>query len=126
MSLPPPVPEIPVASLDRAMDYYVHTLGFTHDWGGAEGGIAGISNGGCRLFLTAPEFRQTHANPGPMLFWLNLNSKVAVDDLHSQWQSAQAKIVSPPEDKPWQLREFTAADIDGNRIRVFYDFSRDL
>jgi hypothetical protein len=30
--------------------------------------------------------------------------------------------VSEPEDKPWRLREFTTADLDGNRIRVFYDF----
>jgi len=27
--------------------------------------------------------------------------------------------------KPWKLREFTAADLDGNLIRVFYDFRRD-
>ena len=37
-----------------------------------------------------------------------------------------AKIVSGPEDKPWKLREFTAADPDGNLIRVFYGFRRDI
>ena len=30
-----------------------------------------------------------------------------------------------PEEKPWKLLEFTAADLDGNLFRVFYDFSRD-
>jgi hypothetical protein len=27
--------------------------------------------------------------------------------------------------KPWQLHEFTAADLDDNLIRVFYDFRSD-
>jgi hypothetical protein len=48
-----------------------------------------------------------------------------VDSLFAQWKAAQAKIVSEPEDKPWKLREFMAADPDGNLIRVFYDFRND-
>jgi hypothetical protein len=59
------------------------------------------------------------------LFWLNLDSKAEVNELFAQWKAEQAKIVSEPEDKPWKLREFTAADLDGNLIRVFYDFRRD-
>ena len=35
-------------------------------------------------------------------------------------------IISAPESKPWKLHEFTAADLDGNVFRVFYDFSRDV
>lgn len=34
-----------------------------------------------------------------------------------------ADIVSAPEPKPWKLHEFTAADLDGNLFRVFYDFA---
>ena len=49
-----------------------------------------------------------------------------MDELFAQWKAAQAKIVSEPEDKPWKLREFVAADLDGNLIRVFYDFRGDL
>ena len=49
-----------------------------------------------------------------------------MDDLCEQWKAAQAKIVSEPENKPWKLREFTAADLDGNLIRVFYDFRGDI
>ena len=48
-----------------------------------------------------------------------------VDELFAQWKGADAKIVSAPEDKPWKLREFMAADLDGNLIRVFYDFRSD-
>jgi len=59
------------------------------------------------------------------VIWLNLNSIEEVDALYELWRDRQAKIVSPPESKPWNLHEFTAADLDGNLFRVFYDFSRD-
>ena len=125
MTLPAPVPEIPVADIDKAAAYYVSALGFTVDWGGENGGIAGISRGNCRLFITNRSFRVPHGNTGPILFWLNLDSKAAVDELFAEWKAAHAKIVSEPEDKPWKLHEFTAADLDGNLIRVFYDFRLD-
>ena len=124
MTFPPPVPEIPATSVDSAAAYYVKTLGFTLDWGDERGGIAGISKGSCRLFITNGSFRQTYGNAGPVLVWLNLASKGEVDELFAQWKAAGATIVSKPEDKPWKLREFVAADLDGNLIRVFYDFRR--
>ena len=125
MMFPPAVPEIPAANIDTAATYYVNTLGFTLDWGDEEGGIAGISREECRLFITNRDFRQFYGNTGPILFWLNLNSKAEVDDLFAEWKAAGANIVAEPEDKPWNLREFTAADPDGNLIRVFYDFRHD-
>jgi uncharacterized glyoxalase superfamily protein PhnB len=126
MTFPAPVPEIPAANVEKAAAYYVNTLGFTLDWGDDQGGIAGISRGNCRLFITNRSFRESHGNTGPILFWLNLDSKAEVDELFAQWKAAQAKIVSEPEDKPWKLREFMAADLDGNLIRVFYDFRGDM
>ncbi len=126
MTFPAPVPEIPAANVDDAAAYYVKTLGFTFDWGDDQGGIAGISRGNCRLFLTNRAFRESNGNSGPVLFWLNLTNRTEVDELFAEWKAAQAKIVSEPEDKPWNLREFTAADPDGNLIRVFYDFRREL
>lgn len=119
---PGAVPEIPVSDVDRAAEYYVSKLGFSLDWGGEEGGIAGISNGQCRMFLTNGAFRQHYGNTGPVLIWLNLDSIEDVDQLHEQWKVNNARVVSPPASKPWGLREFTVADIDGNLLRVFYDF----
>jgi uncharacterized glyoxalase superfamily protein PhnB len=123
---PAAVPEIPVTDMDQALDYYHNKLGFDIDWGGADGGIAGISNGHCRMFLTAPDFRQHYGNTPPVIIWLNLENKEDVDELYENWNAAGARIISPPESKPWKLHEFTASDLDGNRFRVFYDFSRDL
>ena len=123
---PSPVPEIPVTDMKAALDYYQHKLGFNIDWGGTDGGIAGISNGHCRMFLTDPNFREHHGNAPPVVIWLNLDSNEEVDELYAIWNAAGAKIISSPESKPWKLHEFTASDLDGNLFRVFYDFSRNL
>lgn len=122
---PAAVPEVPVTDMNAALDYYQAKLGFDLDWGGADGGIAGISQGDCRLFLTDSSFRAYHGNAPPVLIWLNVNSKHEVDELHQVWNAAGATIISTPESKPWKLHEFTASDLDGNLFRVFYDFSRD-
>jgi uncharacterized glyoxalase superfamily protein PhnB len=120
--LPAAVPEIPVRDVDVALEYYSTRFGFDVDWGGQADGIAGISQGNCRLFLTSAAFREHYGNGGPVVIWLNLDSREAVDALHERWRGNQATIVAAPESKPWGLHEFTAADPDGNRLRVFYDF----
>ncbi len=120
---PGAVPEIPVSDVDMAAAYYKNQLGFSIDWGGEDGGLAGISKGSCRMFLTNRVFREHYGNAAPVLIWLNLNSKQEVDDLYEEWSRCQARIVSRPESKPWKLHEFTVADLDGNLFRVFYDFS---
>jgi len=122
---PAAVPEIPVTDMNESLDYYKSKLGFNIDWGGAVGGIAGISKGHCRMFLTDRDFRKQHDNVSPVMIWLNLCSKEEVDELFEMWSAAEARIISPPESKPWKLHEFTAADLDGNLFRVFYDFSKD-
>ena len=123
---PSAVPEIPVSDMNAALDYYARKLGFSIDWGGAEGGIAGISKGQCRMFLTDADFRGQHGNVAPVLIWINLDSKAAVDEVFQIWKASDAKVVSAPESKPWKLHEFTASDLDGNLFRVFYDFSHDV
>ncbi len=123
---PSAVPEIPVRDINKAAEYYEKNLGFKIDWGSEDGGIAGISKGHCRVFLTNPSFREPYGNSGPVLIWFNLNSKEEVNQLYEQWKDTQARIVSAPEKKPWKLHEFTATDLDGNLLRVFYDFSRDV
>ena len=119
---PGAVPEIPVRDLTVAEAYYQNNLGFSLDWGGEELGLAGISKGNCRMFLANQEFRKEYGNVGPTLTWLNLGSKDEVDELYRVWSASNAKLTSAPESKPWGLHEFTAADLDGNLFRVFYDF----
>ena len=120
---PGAVPEIPVRSIATAAAYYQRSLGFTVDWGDEALGLADISRGSCRMFLANPQFQQGYGNVGPTLTWLNLDSKEAVDALHRAWSAGDAAVLSAPQSKPWGLHEFTAADLDGNLFRVFYDFA---
>ena len=122
-AFPGAVPEIPVSDINRAAAYYESNLGFSIDWGGEDGGIAGVSKGPCRMFLTNRAFREGYRNVGPVLIWLNLDSKEEVNELYALWSGSQAKMVSQPESKPWGLHEFTVEDLDGNLFRVFYDFA---
>lgn len=125
-TFPQAVPEIPVSDVEKAAAYYVKVLGFRFDWGDEQGGIAGISQGDCRMFLTNTQFRQHYGTGEKVMIWLNLNSKREVDELYQQWRQAGALILAEPEDKPWRLREFRVGDPNGNQLRVFYDFSREL
>ena len=120
---PGAVPEIPVRDIKEAAAYYESNLGFTLDWADEELGLAGISKGKCRMFLANSDFRKAYGNIGPVLTWLNLESKEEVDELYQLWSDSKAKLISAPESKPWGLHEFTAADPDGNLFRVFYDFA---
>jgi uncharacterized glyoxalase superfamily protein PhnB len=127
IDLPKAVPEIPVSNVETAARYYADALGFSFDWGDDKGGIGGIARGECRLFLTNAAFRESYGNSGPpIMIWLNLESKAEVDELYERWRAAGARLLSEPEDKPWHLREFRAADLDGNQLRVFYDFRWEL
>ena len=121
---PSPVPEMPVSNLSRAAAYYERCFGFHWDWGVE--GIGQVSKGGCRIFLTDDSFRGGEVKGIPVVIWLNLTSKTAVDELHEAWSGSGAHIVAKPESKPWNLHEFTAADPDGNLFRVFYDFAWEL
>jgi predicted lactoylglutathione lyase len=121
---PQAVPEIPVTNVDVAAEYYAKVLGFSVDWGNDRGGIVGISQGDCRMFLTNATFRSVHGPDAPVIVWLNLSSRQEVDQLFERWSRSGANVVEPVEDKPWNLREFRIADPDGNQLRVFYDFSR--
>lgn len=120
---PSAVPEIPVADMAKALTYYEECLGFTVDWGRDGGGIAGISQGLSRIFVTDGTIRDYFHNAAPVVIWLNLNSKEEVDALHDEWKGKGAKIMHAPESKPWsRLHEFVVTDLDGNFIRAFYNY----
>lgn len=121
--LPGAVPEIPVSDIDAATRYYRDKLSFGVDWVEEEIALAGVSRDACRLFLAGPFFRQGRGDGSPVITWLNLNSKEEVDALHEAWRATGAILISAPESKSYGLHEFLAADADGNRFRVFYDFA---
>lgn len=118
------VPELPVHNVAKAGTYYEKCLGFKWDWGMEE--IGQVSRGGCRIFLTDNSFRNSNDIGTPVVIWINLDSKAEVDALYETWKSTGTRLVSKPESKPWNLHEFVAEDLDGNRFRIFYDFAWEL
>lgn len=123
MTFPPACPEIPVAELAPALAYYRDSLGFAVDWEDDALGLAGLSQGESRLFMASTAYRAGRANSGPVVLWLNLSSRAEIDELYKRWCAAGARIAEPPAAKPWKLYEFSAGDLDGNLLRMFYDFA---
>jgi predicted lactoylglutathione lyase len=119
MKLPSPVPEFPVSNLQASGAFYEKKMGFSVDWT-YEDYLAGISKDATRIFLrrrTEQEEQQGYN----VLVWLNLNSPLEVDQLYEEWRRSGVQITEELETKPWNLTEFTAQDLDGNRFRVFHD-----
>ncbi|MGQ0659764.1 VOC family protein [Sphingosinicella sp.] len=122
MHFPAACPEIPVAALAPALVYHRDQLGFAVDWSDDELGLAGLSRDDARLFMSDAGYRSGRGNRAPIVLWLNLSSRAEIDALHAEWQAAGAHIADAPAAKPYKLYEFFARDIDGNVLRVFYDF----
>jgi predicted lactoylglutathione lyase len=118
MKLPAPVPELPVNDIEAATSAYVRRMGFSVDWT-YEDHLAGISKDAARVFLrrrTPQEDRSLG-----VVIWLNMASSAEVDELYAEWKDRGVRIVDELHTAPYKLREFTAQDLDGNRLRVFFD-----
>lgn len=124
MTFPSACPEIPVENLAAALAYYRDQLGFRIDWSADQLGLACLSRGETRMFMSTAAYRAPLGVRGPIVLWLNLNDRAEVDALYAEWFAAGATIDEPPEAKAYnKLYEFFARDIDGNYFRVFYDFA---
>ena len=104
-----------VRDLALSTRYWTDALGFTRDFGDGSDGWSFLSRGECRVMLgECPDERPASE--------LGNHSYVAyvlvegVDDAHRELQGRGAKVTSPPESKPWGLREFGVVTPDGHRI----------
>lgn len=125
MHFPQACPEVPVTDLAPALAYYRDCLGFTVDWFDENLGLAGVSRGRARVFVAAAHYREHRGTSGPVVLWVNMANRGEVNTLHAQWAATGARIEAPPEAKSYKLYEFFALDLDGNHLRVFYDFGGD-
>ena len=122
MRLPHPVPELPVSDVQVAGESYARLMGFHVDWS-YEDSFAGISRDDARVFLRRRTLEEAKARYS-VLVWLNMASSAEVDQLHTEWKERGALIVEDLRTAPYNLREFTAQDMDGNRFRVFHDMGK--
>jgi uncharacterized glyoxalase superfamily protein PhnB len=108
-----PVPELPVADVERAQQHYRDALGFEIRWLYPDKQIGAVSRGDVVIF-----FRRRTPPFEPAVHWV---FAADIDASFRELASSGAHIVAPLEKKPWGLRQFTVADVDGNRFYFHHD-----
>jgi uncharacterized glyoxalase superfamily protein PhnB len=109
----PPVPELPVADVERAQRHYRDALGFTIAWLEPDKGMCAVSRGNVAIF-----FRRRTPPFEPAVHWVYVPE---LDALYAELASRGAKVAGPPEKKPWGLWQFTLTDLDGNVFHFHHD-----
>jgi GNAT superfamily N-acetyltransferase/catechol 2,3-dioxygenase-like lactoylglutathione lyase family enzyme len=102
-----------VADVPAAVRFYRDKLGFTGEWlwgdppsfGGVSWGKVGI------MFCLQPDLA-ARVEGHQHAFFVR-----GIDRLHELHRARGVEVVSPPEDKPWGLREYTVRDPNGYRLR---------
>jgi uncharacterized glyoxalase superfamily protein PhnB len=107
------VPELPVADVERAQEYYRAALGFDIGWLYPGKEIGSVSRGHVAIF-----FRRRDRPFEPAVHWVFADD---IDATYDELKASGAKIVDPLERKPWGLRQFTVEDLDGNRFYFHHD-----
>jgi len=112
-SIAQPVPELPVADVERAQQHYRDALGFEITWLYPDKEIGAVSRGDVGIF-----FRKRARPFEPAVHWVFADD---IDATYAELTSLGANIVEPLEKKPWGLRQFTVEDLDGNRFYFHHD-----
>ena len=108
-----PVPELPVADVERAQRHYRDALGFTIGWLYPGKEIGSVSRGDTAIF-----FRRRSRPFEPAIHWVFAPD---INAMYTQLVASGARIAEPLEKKPWGLLQFTVEDIDGNRFYFHCD-----
>jgi uncharacterized glyoxalase superfamily protein PhnB len=108
-----PVPELPVADVERAQQHYRDVLGFEVNWLYPDKSIGAVSRNDFAIF-----FRKRTSPFEPAVHWIFAPD---LDAAYHELRSSGANIVEPLEKKPWGLRQFTVEDLDGNRFYIHHD-----
>jgi catechol 2,3-dioxygenase-like lactoylglutathione lyase family enzyme len=104
-----PVPELPVADVERAQQHYRDVLGFEIGWLEPDKGIGSVLRENATIF-----FRRRTPPFEPAIHWVFAEE---IEATYEELKSLRANIVDPLEMKPWGIRQFTVKDLDGN---IFY------
>jgi uncharacterized glyoxalase superfamily protein PhnB len=106
-------PNLPVANVASAIEYYRANLGFERTTPTEGFDLAIIGRDGVEVALLGPEARWPDA--GPASAYLNVEGVTA---LHEQVMAAGGTIAYPLTDEPWGLRNFVLEDADSNRLAI--------
>jgi predicted enzyme related to lactoylglutathione lyase len=109
-----PVPELPVADVERAQLHYRDALGCEIGWLYPGKGIGAVSRGDMGPIF----FRKREPPFEPAVHWVFAED---IDRSYQELKALGANIVDPLEKKPWGLRQFTVQDLDGNLFYFHHD-----
>jgi uncharacterized glyoxalase superfamily protein PhnB len=112
-SIGQPVPELPVADVERAQQHYRDAFGFEIGWLYPGNEIGSVSRGKVTVF-----FRKRDVPFEPAVHWIFAED---IDASYQELKSSGANIVDPLETKPWGLRQFTVKDLDGHLYYFHHD-----
>jgi uncharacterized glyoxalase superfamily protein PhnB len=104
-----------VRNLRTATDFYVNALGFGRDFGDGSDGWSWLSRDNVRVGLG----ECTDAVPASELGDHSYVAYVNVDDvdaLYAEFTSRGVPLRTPPDTKPWGMREFALRTPDGHRL----------
>ena len=104
-----------VRDLAVSTRYYTEVLGFRRDPIDAEGWSV-LTRDNFKVMLGECPDEKPASELGNHSYFVYLTVE-GVDQLHQELSERGAQILSPPEDEPWGMREFSVGTPDGHRIR---------
>jgi len=107
---------IAVPDLQKSADFYQNVLGFQVEEIG-DAGWRMFIRGNCHIMAGDCPDAIAPNKLGDHSYFCYLVVENA-DDYYNELLSNSAEISTPPQDKPWQMREFPLTTIDGHRIMV--------
>jgi len=104
-----------VRNLRTSTDFYLNVLGFQRDFGDESDGWSWLSRDNFRVGLGECADAQPASELGDHSYIAYVNVQ-DVDALYVELASRGAPITSPPQTKPWGMREFALRTPDGHRM----------
>ena len=102
----------------RSIKYYTEVLCFKESWiWGEDPSFGGVVDGQTAIFFCRGD--QGHKGT-----WLALNVD-NVDEYYEAIKAKGAEILSPPDTKPWSMREMLVKDPDGHILRIGHNTNCD-
>ena len=114
-NLAQPVPELPVADVEKAQKYYRDVLGFEIGWLYPDKSIGAVSRDNIALFFSK-------STGLPNRHWIYAeNIEATFDEMKARGE----QIVEDLENKPWKPRQFSIKDPDGNKVTFHHEIESD-
>ena len=104
-----------VHDVQKSADFYVRVLGFTIV--AEPPGWIFVKKDSCLIMLGECPDDMAPSELGCHNYFAYLQVTGA-DEYHAAIIAAGGRILSPLEDKPWNMREFSVQTVDGHRITI--------